>query len=229
MANFKKFRDLCNFGILNDVKFFVFTSMSLNLFCIFLFGILNKFNLIFAFFNIIIIYYFRNVARLLIKNPNNFLSICDGLVLSVSEEYSIPEYLKPHNNNAFTKISILINADNLKKIYYPINLNFVDKISQIGQFFSHSFDENKDSNTQDFFIFKHENKNIIVHFISCILKKNILHNQSINQTIEQGDEMCTVLMPTVVNIYLPKGNFEILVRDGHHLIAREVVLAKKII
>jgi len=205
---------------INKEGYFVI-GLAIIITCI-MFALAVELGLICLYITSLVIYFFRDPVRMIVRNENNLLSPADGVV------YSISEALSPSStdlNETMTRVSIFLSVLDVHVNRLPVS-GTVRKLNYIvGKFIrADSYVSEEANEKQEILIEALNGKNIIVVQQAGFVARRIVCDLLEGHEYEQGSRFGIIKFGSRVDLYFPK-EYKLCVRERQMVIGGETIIA----
>ena len=159
---------------------------------------------------VLILWFFRNPKRNIIKNPELILSPADGKVISIKEVDEL-EYFKEKK----IQISIFLSPLDIHVNRYPVSGEILYSKYHKGEYLVAWHPKSSDKNERTTVVIKNKKfGEVMYRQIAGAVARRIVNYSKVNSNVEQGDDSGFIKFGSRVDLFLSKDlNLKIKVGD----------------
>ena len=186
------------------------------------FEFLGVLGLIFSVFSF---YFFRDPERYSPEGEGLVIAPADGKLLPVVET-TLPPELKA-GNEKYIRLSIFMSVFDVHVNRNPVSGKVLAVKYVEGKFINADLDKASKDNERNIILVETAAKNKICYVqIAGLVARRIVSRLKAGDRVTNGERFGLIKFGSRLDIYIPKGRYEIKVRPGQTMVAGETVLAE---
>jgi len=168
----------------------------------------------------VVLYFFRDPNRDIVRQAGIVLAPADGKVVSISREHE-PIYLQ----DTAVRVSIFLSVLDIHVQRVPLDGRVLRVDHKPGRFLQAFKPEASDVNEYIAMLLETSYGPVLVKQIAGILARRCVNNAEVGETVRMGERFGLIKFGSRVDLFLPL-RAEILVKEGEHVYAGLTPLAR---